>query len=145
MKVKIKPIANLAGHERLVVIPLAVSGKYLLGLNFYEDVEGGRLARFVLVEDKYGEVNGIKLVEGDKVMVRAEGVREDMDKLSKTIRIERYRVTENIPLILNPRIDARIEGEDRGVRGYLNYVNRFGKPDPRKLEGLITLSVEEVL
>ncbi|BCS92751.1 hypothetical protein L3N51_00643 [Metallosphaera sp. J1] len=145
MKVKIKAIANLSGHERLAVIPLAVHGKYLLGLNFYEDVEGGRLARFVLVEDKYGEVNDVRVVEGDKVIVRAEGVREDMERLSKVIRVERTRVTENIPLILNPRVESRIEGEERGVRGYLNYVNRYGKPDLRKLEGVISLSVEEIL
>lgn len=80
MLIKLKSLAKLAGKERLVLIPLSESGRFVLGLNFFEDVEGGREARFVIAEDRYGELNDVKVIEGDKVLVRAEGVREDVDK-----------------------------------------------------------------
>ncbi|AWS00529.1 hypothetical protein [Metallosphaera hakonensis] len=145
MLIKLKSLAKLAGKERLVLIPLSESGRFVLGLNFFEDVEGGREARFVIAEDRYGELNDVKVIEGDKVLVRAEGVREDVDKISRSIKIEKFRYTNWIPLILSPQISSKIEGLDRGVLGYINYVERYGKPDLNKLRGVVTLSVEEIL
>ncbi|WP_052349427.1 hypothetical protein [Candidatus Acidianus copahuensis] len=101
MKVKIKPILQIVGHEELVVIPISIYGKYVLGLNFYEDVDGGRLARLVLVMDKYGEITGISVIEGDKGVVSAFGVKETFLELSKAIKIERKLETSRLPFFVN--------------------------------------------
>jgi hypothetical protein len=146
MKVKIKSILNVIGHEELYVIPVACNGKYVLGLNFFEDIEGGRVARFVLIMDKYGEINSIKVVEGDKGIVIAEGVRDDMDAVSKVIKIDRKMVTNRIPLFINIKVKSFPETQDRGIRGYENYIKRYGEIDPSKLKGIIKLDViEEVV
>ncbi|QKR00564.1 hypothetical protein GWK48_09395 [Metallosphaera tengchongensis] len=144
MKVKIKSLGYLKGRDSLVVIPLAESGKYVLCLNFFEDVEDGRLARFVIVEDKYGELTDVKLVEGDEVMVEAEEVKGDMDTLSKLIRIERARKSSVVPLFINVEVKDEIRGDGRGVRGYFNYVRKYGQINLQKLRGKLTLSFEEV-
>ncbi|MFP3217631.1 MAG: hypothetical protein RXQ99_03380 [Acidianus sp.] len=143
MKVKIKSILNVIGHEELYVIPIACNGKYVLGLNFFEDIEGGRVARFVLIMDKYGEINSIKVVEGDKGIVIAEGVRDDMDAVSKVIKIDRKMVTNRIPLFINIKVKSFSETQDRGIRGYENYIKRYGEIDPSKLKGVIKLDVIE--
>ncbi|AEB95607.1 hypothetical protein [Metallosphaera cuprina] len=145
MKVKIKSVVNPIGWERLVVIPLTSSGKYVLGLNFFEDVEGGRQGRFVVVIDKFDELNDIKLVEGEKALVEAAEVRHDYNKISKVLRIEKFRLSSFIPLFFNVSVKSQIEGEDRGIMGYLNYINKFGIPDLKDIRNLIQLSVEEIL
>ncbi|BDC18158.1 hypothetical protein [Acidianus sp. HS-5] len=143
MKVKIKSILNVIGHEELYVIPITSSGKYLLGLNFYEDIEGGRVARFVLILDKYGEITSTKVIEGDKGVVLAEGIKEDMEKLSKIIKIEKKMITNRIPLFVNIKVKNSPETQDRGIKGYENYVKRYGEIQVSKLTGQVTLDVIE--
>ncbi len=143
MKVKIKSILNIIGHEELYVIPITSSGKYLLGLNFFEDIEGGRVARFVLIMDKYGEINSIKVVEGDKGVVFAEGVKEDMDKLSKIIKMDKKMITNKIPLFVNIKVKNSPETQDRGIKGFENYVKRYGEVQVPKHIDQITLDVIE--
>ncbi len=127
MKVKIKPLLNIIGHEELYVIPIERNSDYLLCLNFYEDIAGGTLARFVIVLDKYNEINSIKVIEGDKGVVEVSGIKEDFDLLKKHIKLPKILVTTRIPLFTNIKIKNRPETFDRGVTGYLNYVKKYGE------------------
>ena len=145
VRVKLKPLARVLGREELIVIPIAEHGRFVLTLNFYEDVKDGRRGRLVLVEDRFGMLTQVRVIEGDKVNVEAEGVREAMEVLSKVIRIERWNMGKIIPLILNPEFRNEPRSMSRGVRGYVNYVSRYGTPDTEKLRGILTLLVEEVL
>ncbi|MCG2909171.1 MAG: hypothetical protein L7G92_01035 [Stygiolobus sp.] len=71
MRVKIKPIVHVIGEEELIIIPLARNGDFVEALNFYEDVPNGRLARLVLVFDKYNEIRNDEIVgiKGKKAVI----------------------------------------------------------------------------
>ncbi|NON61243.1 hypothetical protein [Acidianus sp. RZ1] len=145
MKVKIKPILQIVGHEELVVIPISIYGKYVLGLNFYEDIDGGRLARLVLVMDKYGEITGISVIEGDKGVVSAFGVKETFLELSKAIKIERKLETSRLPFFVNIKKKNEPETEDRGITGYKNYMMLNPNVDFSKIKDIVKLEVEELV
>lgn len=143
MEIKIKPILNVIGHEEFFAIPIARQKDYLLALNFYEDVAGGNLARFVLILDKYEEVNSIKVVEGDKGVVEAYHVKEAFDEIRKQVRLPKILVTPRIPFFVNIKVKDKPETMDRGVVGYLNYVNKYGE-----IKAKLTLSdlkIEELV
>ncbi|MCI2415636.1 MAG: hypothetical protein MPF33_10430 [Candidatus Aramenus sp.] len=143
MEIKIKPILNVIGHEEFFAIPIARQKNYLLALNFYEDVVGGNLARFVLILDKYEEVNSIKVVEGDKGVVEAYRVKEAFDEIRKQVRLPKILVTPRIPFFVNIKVKNKPETMDRGVVGYLNYVNKYGE-----IKAKLTLSdlkIEELV
>ncbi|AWR93382.1 hypothetical protein [Acidianus brierleyi] len=133
MRVKIKPLLNIIGHEELYVIPIKRNGDYLLCLNFYEDIIGGTLARLVIVLDKYNEINSIKVIEGDKGIVEVFGIKEDFDLLKKQIRLPKILVSTRIPFFINIKIKNQPETLDRGITGYLNYVKKYGEIKPLNL------------
>ncbi len=143
MEIRIKPILNVIGHEEFYAIPVARNGDYLLALNFYEDIAGGNLARFVLILDKYEEVSSIKVVEGDKGVVEALRVKEAFDEIRKQIRLPKILVTPRIPLFINIKVKDKPETMDRGVIGYLNYVQKYG--EIRVKLSLSELKVEELV
>jgi len=144
MLVKINPIVNVIGKEELIVIPIVRNGDFLLALNFYEDVQGGRLARLVLIQDKYSELKEGEesAIRGDKAVVFAEGVEEDYRKLQQLIRIDRYLRSNRIPLFINIEVLKDVDITEKGVKGYINYISRYGKIDAKKLVNALTLDVE---
>lgn len=145
MKIKIKPTLNIIGHEELYVIPITVNKSYLLGLNFYEDVEGGRTARFVIVLDRYGEINDTCIISGDKGVVEALGVEEDYRVLSKYVKIEKYLKGNRLPFFVNIEVKKQIDHYERGIQGYLNYISKYGVINARRLQNVIRLEVEELI
>jgi len=144
MRVKINAIAKIIGTEELIIIPITRNGDFVLALNFYEDVEGGRLARFVLVYDKFGEIDYMEtIIRGDKIIVTAEGIEEDFKKISNLIKIDKYLKSNRIPLFVNISVlkDANIN--ERGVKGFINYVAKFGRIDVTKVRNVVQLTIEE--
>ncbi len=133
MRVKIKSLLNIIGHEELYIIPIKRNRDYLLCLNFYEDVAGGTLARLVIVLDKYNEINSIKVIEGDKGTVEASGTKEDFDLLKKQMKLPKILVSSRIPFFINIKIKNQPETLDRGVVGYLNYIKKYGEIKPFNL------------
>ncbi|AHC50965.1 hypothetical protein SUSAZ_02505 [Sulfolobus acidocaldarius SUSAZ] len=145
MNVKIKPVVNVLGVEELIILPITRNREYLLSLNFYEDVLGGRMVRIVLVLDKYNEImNDITAIKGKKAVVEASGIKEDMDKLSKIIHIDNRSVTDRIPIYFDIEILKDVDTSQRGVRGFINYVHAYGKPDLSKILNSLQLNVEEI-
>ena len=143
MRVKINPIANVIGREELIIIPITRKGDFLLALNFYEDIEGGRLARFVLIQDKYEEIREEETaIRGDKTIVFAEGVEEDLKKLQQVIRIDRYLRSNRIPLYVNIEVLRDVDIREKGVKGYINYISKYGKIDVHKLTNIVSLEIE---
>lgn len=143
MRVKINPLVNVLGREELIIIPITRNGDFLLSLNFYEDIEGGRLARFVLVQDKYEEIKEKEsIILGDKTIVFAEGIEEDFKKLQQIIKVDRHLRSNRIPLYINIEVlkDANIH--ERGVKGYINYISKYGKIEIEKLKNSISLEIE---
>lgn len=144
MKVKINPILHIVGREELIILPITRVKDYVLSLNFYEDTPGGRLARFVLVLDRYGEINDREtIIRGDKGIVIAEGVEEDYKKISQIVKIERYLRSNRIPLFINVEVLKDADTSQRGVKGFINYVMKYGKIDVEKIKGAVELIIEE--
>ncbi|ARM75084.1 hypothetical protein [Acidianus manzaensis] len=145
MKVKIKSLVNIIGHEELFIIPITYNNTFLLGLNFYEEREGGRTARFVIVQDKYGEIDHkTKIISGDKGIVEAIGVEDDYKILAQYIKIEKFLKTNRLPIFVNVQIIQNHE-YSRGIQGYLNYVSRYGEIDTLLLKDKIKLEIEELI
>lgn len=144
MHVKINPIVNIIGREELIVIPIVRNGDFLLALNFYEDVQGGRLARLVLIQDKYGEIREGEesAIRGDKAIVFAEGVEDDYKKLQQLIKIDRYLRSNRIPLFINIEVLKDVDISEKGVRGYINYISKYGRIDAKKLANVLSLEIE---
>ncbi|AWR96605.1 hypothetical protein DFR86_02920 [Acidianus sulfidivorans JP7] len=146
MKVKIKSLVNVVGHEELYVIPITYNGIFLLGLNFYEEVEGGRTARFIIVKDNYGEIDDkVRIISGYKGIVEAEGIEEDYKTLSKYIKIEKTLKSNRIPIFVNIEIKQNSENYARGIQGYLNYISKYGEINPLQLKDKIKLEIEELI
>lgn len=148
MKIKIKSTINIIGHEELYVIPITSNKSFLLGLNFYEDIQGGRTARFIIAYDKYGEINDTSIISGDKGIVEAELVEESYSILSSYIKIDKYLKTNKLPFFINIEIKKENQLEDRysrGIQGYLNYVRKYGEIDAIKIKDIIKLDVEELI
>jgi hypothetical protein len=146
MKVKIKSVIKVEGTEELIVIPLNYYKNYVLGLNFFEDIPNGRLARFVIIIDRYGELNDkdVVMLKGKKGYVETEGVNKDFEILEKYIRIERKNISSLLPLLFDIEVTDIIVSEERGVRGYFNYINKYGNINFKLLKGLINFTVEEI-
>ncbi|BFH73643.1 hypothetical protein SJAV_15870 [Sulfurisphaera javensis] len=143
MRVKINPLINIIGTEELIILPITRKEDFLLALNFYEDTLGGRLARFILVLDKYREINYEEtIIKGDKGVVEAEGVEEDFKKLSNLIKIEKYLRSNRLPLFINIEILKDADVNERGVRGFINYISKYGKIDIERIKDKIELIIE---
>lgn len=145
MRVKIKPIVHVIGEEELIIIPLARNGDFIEALNFYEDVPNGRLARLILVLDKYGEIRNDEIVgiKGKKAVVECEGVKEDIQEISKHIKIDRAYEINRVPLFFDIEVLKEVDTSVRGVRGFINYVSAHGRIDVSKLFGIVKLEVLE--
>ena len=143
MRAKINPILNIIGSEELIIIPITRTGDFLLALNFYEDVNGGRLARFVLIQDKYEEIRGEETaLRGDKAIVFVEGIEEDYKKLQQVIKIDKYLRSNRIPLFVNIEVLKDVDIREKGVRGFINYISKYGKIDVHKLANIVNLEIE---
>ncbi len=129
MIVKIPSISSYLGEEEDIVIPLVVKGYYVLTLNFFEDIPGGRRGRFVVVRDRYGLLNDSKpyLLKGKKTVLQAEGVNEAWRVISSKVKIERPLTSNRVPLLYD--VELSEGNSSRGVRGFLNYVSRYGVPN----------------
>ncbi|BBG22894.1 hypothetical protein [Sulfuracidifex tepidarius] len=129
MLVKIPSISSYLGEEEDAVIPISVKGYYVLTVNFWEDVPNGRKARFVVVRDNFGILHVGKsfLVKGKKTVVQAEGVKEAWDVISRRVKIERPLTTNRVPLLYD--IELTDETQSRGIRGFINYVKKYGMPN----------------
>jgi len=145
MIVKIKPIVNPVGNEELVVIPISRDRDYLLCLNFFEDVPNGRLARLVVVLDRYNEVNDIVRIVGKKAFVDSEGIDEAYEILNRILPIERRAPSYVIPLYFDIKVYQVSLSESSGVRGYFNYIRKNGKIDLQKLKNVIPFSIYEMI
>ena len=145
MRAKINPILNIIGREELIIIPITRNGDFLLALNFYEDVEGGRVARFVLIQDKYEEIREEETaIRGDKAIVFVEGIEEDYRKLQQVIKIDKYLRSNRIPLFINIEVLKDVDIREKGVKGFINYVSRYGKIDVHKLNNIVSLEIDIV-
>ena len=142
MKVRIKSVVKVVGEEELIVIPLARKGDFVEALNFYEDIPGGRVARLVLIYDKYGEISdepspiGIK---GKKAYLEAKGVEEDLNEIKRVIPIEREVKSDVVPLFIDIQILSDVSTSSRGVRGFINYISRHKDVNFNALKGVIKL------
>ncbi|MEM0374505.1 MAG: hypothetical protein QXV69_07090 [Sulfolobaceae archaeon] len=146
MRVKIKPIVNVVGEEELIIIPITKSRDYYLCLNFFEDIPEGRLARLVVVLDKYDEINNnIVKIAGKKTFVEAEEVEEAYTELSKVIVIERKAPSYVIPLYFNIEVTEVSLTESEGVKGYFNYIKKYGEIKIERLRNIIPFSVNELV
>jgi len=145
MRAKINPLLNIIGREELIVIPITRKGDFLLSLNFFEDIDGGRVARFVLIQDKYGEIRDEETaVRGDKAIVFVEGIEEDYKKLQQVIKIDKYLRSNRIPLFVNIEVLRDVDIREKGVKGYINYISRYGKIDVHKLANIVSLEIDIV-
>ncbi|MEM0068191.1 MAG: hypothetical protein QW281_00700 [Saccharolobus sp.] len=147
MRIKIKSIAKVMGEEELGVICLAENEYFIECLNFYEDVEGGRQARLVIVFDKFGYIdqNKINFIKGKKTYIEAEGVEEDFEKIGKVIKMERVARMYRVPLYLDIQIVDKPDLTQRGVKGVYNYLKVHKEIEINKLKGIINLELEELV
>ncbi len=143
MLVKIPSISSYLGEEEDAVIPISVNGYYVLTINFWEDVPNGRKARFVVVRDNFGVLDVGKpfLIKGKKTVAIAEGVKEAWSVVSSKIKVERPLTTNRVPLLYD--IELTDEAQTRGIKGFINYVKRYGMPN---LDGVsIEFEVKELV
>lgn len=143
MHVKINALVNVIDNEELIILPIDKNGDFVLALNFYEDIPGGRQARLVIVYDKYDEINFKEtIIKGDKAIVEAYGVDEDMKKISEIIKIDRYLRSNRVPFYVNIEILKDADINARGVRGYINYINKYGEISIEQLKNVVKLIIE---
>ncbi|AAK42587.1 hypothetical protein SULI_01225 [Saccharolobus solfataricus] len=147
MKIKLKSLVRVIGEEELAVIPLAENEYYVECLNFYEDVEGGRQARLVVVVDKYGIIrqDQVNFIKGKKTFVDAIGVEDDFRKINSVLKLDRVARMFKVPLYFDIEIVEKPDVSKRGIRGLYNYLSVHKEIDIGKLRGLVNLSIEELV
>ncbi|WP_338603435.1 hypothetical protein V6M85_04320 [Sulfolobus tengchongensis] len=145
MRIKLKSLAKIYGEEELAVIPLAENGYFIECLNFYEDVEGGRQARLVVVLDKFGLIKGdqINFIKGKKTFVDAEGIEEDFRKIQLVMKLDKIARMFKVPLYFDIEIINSPDKSKRGIKGLYNYLEVHKQINISKLNGLVSLDVEE--
>ncbi|BDB98833.1 hypothetical protein [Saccharolobus caldissimus] len=145
MRIKIKSIVKIVGEEELAVIPLAENGYFIECLNFYEDVEGGRQARLVIVLDKFGDIkfDQINFIKGKKTFIDAVGIEEDFKKISNVIKLDKIARMFRVPLYFDIKQISNPDTNQRGVRGLYNYLNVHKEIEISKLKNVVSLDVEE--
>ncbi|MCH4815257.1 MAG: hypothetical protein QXY87_06040 [Saccharolobus sp.] len=145
MKVKLKSLAKVVGEEELAVIPLAENEYFIECLNFYEDVEGGRQARLVVIVDKYGIIrqDQINFIKGKKTFADAIGIEDDFKKIQSVLKLDRIARMFKVPLYFDIEILEKPDVSKRGIKGFYNYLSVHKEIDIGKLKGLVSLSIEE--
>ncbi|MCY0859076.1 MAG: hypothetical protein OWQ54_01465 [Sulfolobaceae archaeon] len=145
MRVKIKSLVHIEGEEELVIIPVTKKGSYILAINFYEDVPEGRALRLVIVYDKYDTVplDTFSFIKGKKTYVDAEGVEEAIKLISSVIRVEKRVPMYSLPFFFDIEVLNEVDANVRGVKGFINYVNKYGNIDINKLKNLVPLEIIE--
>lgn len=144
MKVRIKSVVKVVSEEELIIIPLARKGDFIEALNFYEDVPGGRAARLVIIHDKYDEIKEEPTplgIRGKKTYIGAEGVMEDLDKIKALIPIDRVVRSKAVSLYIDIQLLGDLDTSSRGVKGFINYISRYGRLDFSKLKRSVELEV----
>nr|WP_252973112.1 hypothetical protein [Saccharolobus solfataricus] len=114
---------------------------------FYEDVEGGRQARLVVVVDKYGIIrqDQVNFIKGKKTFVDAIGVEDDFRKINSVLKLDRVARMFKVPLYFDIEIVEKPDVSKRGIRGLYNYLSVHKEIDIGKLRGLVNLSIEELV
>ncbi len=145
MRVKIKSLVHIEGEEELVIIPVTKNGSYILAINFYEDVPEGRSLRLVIIYDKYDMIplDSFSFIKGKKTYVDAEGIEEAIKLISSVIRVERRVPMYSLPLFFDIEVLNEVDANVRGVKGFINYVNKYGNIDISKLKNLVPLEIVE--
>ncbi|AOL17126.1 hypothetical protein BFU36_10895 [Sulfolobus sp. A20] len=143
MKIKIKSIVKPIGEEELSIIPLAENGVFVECLNFYEDIEGGRQARLVVVLDKYGDIkfDQINYIKGKKTYIDAEGVDEDFNSIKKIIKLDRIARMYRVPLYFDIQIVDNPDMNSRGIKGLINYLAVHKEINITSLRNVVRLEV----
>lgn len=141
VKAWIPRLANPSEETSVIVIPLARSEDYVLGINFYEDVPGGRVLRLILLRDRLGLVKGTTAVTSPFILVKFDdnGLAKD---LARRIRGTRYIGQRFMPFLFEPDFDLRYR-DDKGVRGFLNLTNVSWEVDLRDIN--VQLSIQELI
>jgi hypothetical protein len=147
LKIKLKSLAKVVGEEELAVIPLAENEYFIECLNFYEDVEGGRQARLVVIVDKYGIIrqDQVNFIKGKKTFVDAIGIEDDFRKIQSVLKLDRIARMFKVPLYFDVEIIEKPDVSKRGIKGFYNYLSVHKEIDMSKLKGLVSLSIEELV
>ncbi|WP_278464932.1 hypothetical protein [Saccharolobus islandicus] len=147
MKIKLKSLAKVVGEEELAVILLAENEYFIECLNFYEDVEGGRQARLVVIVDKYGIIrqDQVNFIKGKKTFVDAIGIEDDFRKIQSVLKLDRIARMFKVPLYFDVEIIEKPDVSKRGIKGFYNYLSVHKEIDMSKLKGLVSLSIEELV
>ncbi len=143
MRIKIKSIVKPVGEEELSIIPLAENGVFIECLNFYEDIEGGRQARLVIVLDKFGDIkfDQINYIKGKKTYIDAEGVDEDFNSMKKIIKLDRIARMYRVPLYFDIQIVNNPDMNSRGIKGLINYLAVHKEINIANLRNVVRLEV----
>jgi hypothetical protein len=147
LKIKLKSLAKVVGEEELAVILLAENEYFIECLNFYEDVEGGRQARLVVIVDKYGIIrqDQVNFIKGKKTFVDAIGIEDDFRKIQSVLKLDRIARMFKVPLYFDVEIIEKPDVSKRGIKGFYNYLSVHKEIDMSKLKGLVSLSIEELV
>lgn len=142
MKVRIKSVVKIVSIEELIVIPMSRNGDFVEALNFYEDVPGGRAGRLVVIHDKYGEISDepvVIAIRGEKAYIEAKNIEEDFDKIRRVIPLEKVVKGNVVPFYVNIQVLKEVDTNSRGVRGFVNYLSKYGNVNFSVLKGIVSL------